>query len=140
MTLELEIHGRKCQVEIQPGETPGAWSVLIDGQLIQADAHLIRPGVLSLLIEGKSHRVVLDPGHADPALHLQEQRIPYRVEDLRSLRSRRRHARADGPVTLKASMPGRVVRLMVEEGDAVALHQGVLVMEAMKMQNELKSP
>lgn len=140
MTLELEINGRKCQVEIQPAEKAGAWIVSIDGKLVQADAHLIRPGVLSLLIEGKSYRVVLDPGHTDPALHLQAQRIPYRIEDLRSLRSRRRHARTDGPVTLKASMPGRVVRLLVEEGDAVVLHQGVLVMEAMKMQNELKSP
>jgi len=140
MTLELEINGRKCQVEIQPPENAGAWTVLIDGKPVEADAHLIRPGVLSLLIGGKSHRVVLDPGHSDPALHLQAQRIPYRVEDLRSLRSRRRHARADGPATLKASMPGRVVRLLVEEGDAVALHQGILVIEAMKMQNELKSP
>ncbi len=140
MTLELEIEGRKCQVEIQPAEKPGSWIVLIDGKPVQADAHLIRPGVLSLLIDGKSHRVVLDPSHIDPALHLHAQRIPYRIEDLRSLRSRRRHARADGPVTLKASMPGRVVRLLVEEGDTVVLHQGVLVIEAMKMQNELKSP
>ena len=140
MTLELEIGGRKCQVEIEPANRPGEWNVLIDGKPVQADAHLIRPGVLSLLIEGKSHRIVLDPGHAEPALHLQAQRIPYSIEDTRSLRARRRHAHAEGPVKLQASMPGRVVRVLVEEGDAVAAHQGVLVIEAMKMQNELKAP
>lgn len=140
MTLELEISGRTCQVEIEPAAQPGEWNVLIDGKPVRADAHLVRPGVLSLLIEGKSHRIVLDPDYADPALHLHAQRIPYRVEDLRSLRARRRHAHGDGPATIRASMPGRVVRVLVEEGDAVAAHQGVLVIEAMKMQNELKSP
>jgi len=140
MTLELDIDGRRCQVEIEAAEQPGAWRVRIDGQPVEADAHLVRPGVLSLLIAGKSHRIVLDAAHAETALHLASRRIPYRIEDTRSLRSRRRHAHADGPVNLKASMPGRVVRVLVEEGDAVAAHQGVLVIEAMKMQNELKSP
>lgn len=151
MTLELEIGGRKCQVQIEPAEKPGEWIVLIDGRPVQADAHLVRPGVLSLLIDGKSHRVVLDsgqasaqasghaPGHTEPALHLRSRRIPYRVEDTRSLGARR-HARSAGPATLRASMPGRIVRLLVEEGDAVAAHQSVIVIEAMKMQNELKSP
>ncbi|HEX4037918.1 MAG TPA: biotin/lipoyl-containing protein [Acidobacteriaceae bacterium] len=140
MTLELDINGHRCQVEIEPAESPNSWAVRIDGKPVQADAHLVRPGVLSLLIEGKSYRIVLDPGHAEPALHLRAQRIPFRIEDTRSLRSRRRHGNTDGPMSLKASMPGRVVRVLVEEGDGVAAHQGMLVIEAMKMQNELKSP
>ncbi len=43
-------------------------------------------------------------------------------------------------MTLKASMPGRVVRVLVEWGAQIEAHQGVVVIEAMKMQNELKSP
>jgi biotin carboxyl carrier protein len=78
--------------------------------------------------------------HFEPALHLGAKRIPYRVDDPRSLRSRRRHGQSDGPVTLRASMPGRIVRLLVAKGDTVAAHQGILVIEAMKMQNEIKSP
>ena len=61
------------------------------------------------------------------------QRIPYRIDDPRSLRSRRQ-AGAEGPVTLKASMPGRVVRILVAKGDTVAAHQAVIVVEAMKME------
>jgi biotin carboxyl carrier protein len=45
-----------------------------------------------------------------------------------------------GRAELKAMMPGRVVNVLVKEGDEVAAHQGVVVVEAMKMENELKSP
>lgn len=140
MTFHLEIGGRTCQVEVDPADTPGQWRIRVDGQPVEADAHLVRPGVLSLLIDGRSYRVVLDPDTADPALHVGPQRIPYRIDDPRSLRSRRRHGGLEGPVTLKASMPGRVVRVLVEKGAAVTAHQGILVIEAMKMQNEVQSP
>lgn len=145
MKLELEIDGHPRQVEIIPAAAPGQWQITIDGASVDADAHLLRPGVLSLLIEGRAHRVVLDADLvngtlADPALHHGPQRIAWQADDPRSFRRRRRHAATDGPVTLKASMPGRVLRLLVEAGDTVAAHQGVLVIEAMKMQNELKSP
>jgi len=140
MKFSLEIDGQNRQVEIEPADLPGQWRIQVDGHEVQADAHLLRPGVLSLLIAGQSHRVVLDMEHYEPALHLSAKRIPYRVDDPRSLRSRRRHARADGPVTIKASMPGRIVRLLVEKGDAVTAHQSIVVIEAMKMQNEIKSP
>ena len=140
MKLEIEIDGQTRQVEITPTGSPGCWRVQIDGEPIEADACLLRPGVLSLLIAGQSHRVVLDEEAAEPILHLGPNRIPYRVDDPRSLRARRRHAGADGPVTLKASMPGRVVRVLLRKGEPVAAHQALLVVEAMKMQNELKSP
>jgi biotin carboxyl carrier protein len=140
MKFSLEIDGQTRQVEIEPADLPGQWRIQVDGHEVEADAHLVRPGVLSLLIAGQSHRVVLDMEHYEPALHLGAKRIPYRVDDPRSLRSRRRHGRTDGPVTLRASMPGRIVRLLVVKGDTVAAHQGILVIEAMKMQNEIKSP
>ena len=140
MKIQIEIHGQSRQVQIEPAEPPGSWMIRIDGEPVEADARLLRPGVLSLLLNGRSHRVVLDGDSAEPALHVGQQRVPYRVEDPRSLRSRRRHSGADGPTELKASMPGRVVRVLVEKGQEVAAHQGIVVIEAMKMQNELKSP
>lgn len=140
MKLQLEIDGQTRQVEIDPAAAPGHFQVRIDDQLLAADACLLRPGVLSLLIDGRAHRIVLDEEASELLLHIRAQRFPYRIEDPRSLRSRRRHAAADGPATLKASMPGRIVRVLVEKGQEVAAHQGVIVIEAMKMQNELKSP
>jgi biotin carboxyl carrier protein len=140
MKLEIEIDGQTREVAIEAAESPGAWRVLLDGEPVEADACLLRTGVLSLILDGRSYRVVLDAGQADPALYLGPHRVPYTVEDPRSLRFRRRHAGAEGPVVIKASMPGRVVRVLVEKGQTVAAHQGVIVIEAMKMQNELKSP
>lgn len=139
MKLQIEIDGQTCQVDLDTA-TPGLWTVRVDGESVEADVCFLRPGVLSLLLGGRSHRVVLDAESPDPILHLGARRIPYRVEDPRSLRSRRRHGSADGPVILKAPMPGRIVRVLVEKGQEVAAHQGVLVVEAMKMQNEMKSP
>ncbi|HSY02776.1 MAG TPA: biotin/lipoyl-containing protein [Acidobacteriaceae bacterium] len=149
MKFDLEIDGQTRKVDISPSATSGQWQMQIDGEPVEADACLLRPGVLSLLVHGQSHRVVLDADlanasangdSADPALHLGAHRIEWRAEDPRSFRRRRRHAGTDGPITLKASMPGRVVRILVAKGDTVAAHQSVLVLEAMKMQNELKSP
>ncbi|HTZ88891.1 MAG TPA: acetyl-CoA carboxylase biotin carboxyl carrier protein subunit, partial [Alloacidobacterium sp.] len=45
-----------------------------------------------------------------------------------------------GPKPIKASMPGRVVRVLAQQGEDVGAHQGIVVIEAMKMQNEMKSP
>lgn len=140
MKIELTIAGHTRQVEITPASGSSSWRIQVDGKEVEADAHLLRPGILSLIIAGQSYRVVLDAEAADPILHLGPHRIGYQVDDPRSLRRRRAHAAAHGPVTLKASMPGRVVRVLLSPGDAVAAHQGVLVIEAMKMQNELKSP
>lgn len=139
MKLQMEIDGQSRQIEIEPGSA-GHWLVRMDGEPVEANACLIRPGVLSLILGGQSHRIVLDPDISEPILHIGSRRIPYRIDDPRSFRSRRRHGGTAGPVTLKASMPGRVVRVLVAKGDAIAAHQAVLVIEAMKMQNELKSP
>jgi biotin carboxyl carrier protein len=62
------------------------------------------------------------------------------VRDPRSLRSRRAMSSSgEGPQRLVASMPGKVMRILAREGDQVSPGQGILVIEAMKMQNEIRS-
>lgn len=137
MKLEIEIAGKPYAIDWKPGE-PVA---MINGAAVPVDACLLRPGVLSLIIEGRACRVVLDEDPAEPSLHIGGERLAYALNDPRSLKARRAHtAGADGPRSIKASMPGRVVRILAQKGDAVEAHQGVVVIEAMKMQNELKSP
>jgi len=151
--LDIEIDGVVHQVAIEapdgsgtaPVNGPALWRIQIDGEPVDTDACFLRPGVLSLLIGGRSYCIVLDndlgaPVLTDPIMHIGAERIAWQADDPRSLQRRRRHAAADGPVTLKASMPGRVVRVLVAKGETVAAHQAVIVIEAMKMQNEVKSP
>ncbi|WP_304487884.1 biotin/lipoyl-containing protein [Edaphobacter albus] len=138
MTLWLEIEGRQKRIDL-PAQLPnqGSISCTLDGKPINADVCAVRPGVLSLAIEGKQYRCVLD----GDAVIVAGRRIEFAVNDPRSLRSRRnRNEGAMGVRSVKAPMPGRVVRVLVKEGDEVTEQQGIIVIEAMKMQNELKSP
>jgi biotin carboxyl carrier protein len=62
------------------------------------------------------------------------------VFDPRELRGRRSAANNSGPQAVIAPMPGRVIRVLVEPGQEVAADEGLIVVEAMKMQNEMKAP
>jgi biotin carboxyl carrier protein len=92
--------------------------------------------VYSVLLNGRSFEVRADNG----TVTVNGRRCDVEVEDPRELRRRNANLMAEGQQILKASMPGKVVRLLVGEGDDVSANQGILVVEAMKMQNEVKSP
>ncbi|HEX4578021.1 MAG TPA: biotin/lipoyl-containing protein [Edaphobacter sp.] len=151
MTVWLEIGGKKVRVELggTPGESvaAGAMECSVDGRAMSVDVRLLEPGVMSLLVtypdntypdrEGRQYRCVLD----GDGVVIGGRRYGFEVDDPRSLQGRRgAGAGTEGPRPVKAPMPGRVVRLLVEVGDEVAEGQGMVVIEAMKMQNELKSP
>lgn len=141
MKLQIEAGGELHEIELERGETAGQYRVSMDGaSSTEVEAYLLRPGVLSLHIGGKAYRCVLEESAEGTVIHLAGKRHPYRVDDPRSLKSRRsRHAGTDGPKSVTASMPGRVVRVLAKVGDSVEAHQGIVVIEAMKMQNELKA-
>ncbi|HET9086210.1 MAG TPA: biotin/lipoyl-containing protein [Acidobacteriaceae bacterium] len=141
MKYKMEIDGRTREIEIiRKGEST-RWHVKLDGQEIEADAVTMQSNVLSLLMNGKSYRALSDPRSEETAVVLGSRRIPYTIVDPRSLRSRSRAGAAQaGKRVVKAPMPGRIIRVLVQQGESVVAHQGVLVMEAMKMQNELQSP
>jgi biotin carboxyl carrier protein len=137
VTVWLEVGGKKRRVELPSGVASGAMECVVDGRAMSVDVRMLEPGVMSLLVEGRQYRCVLD---GDGVL-IGGQRYGFELDDPRSLQGRRGvGAGTEGPRAVKAPMPGRVVRLLVEVGDEVAEGQGVVVIEAMKMQNELKSP
>jgi biotin carboxyl carrier protein len=137
MTVWLEIAGRRRRVELPVDEGSGAVRCAVDGQTVDVEVYVLEPGILSLIVGGRQYRCILD----GDAVVIDGRRYEFVVDDPRSLRGRRGAAEgAAGPRTVKAPMPGRVVRVLVSEGDEVAEQQGLVVIEAMKMQNELKSP
>ncbi|HEY6377152.1 MAG TPA: biotin/lipoyl-containing protein [Edaphobacter sp.] len=137
VTVWLEIGGKKRRVEVPAGAADGVIECVVDGQLMTVDVRMLQVGVMSLVVEGRQYRCVLD---GDGVL-VGERRFEFEVEDPRSLRGRRGAGGGSaGPRAVKAPMPGRVVRVLVSAGDEVAEQQGLVVIEAMKMQNELKSP
>lgn len=138
MTAWIESRGQRWRVDLPANAQQGGMlSCKIDGRPVDVEAHTAQPGTLSLILDGRQYLCILD----GDAVVIAGGRYEFAVDDPRSLRGRRGAGEAAaGPRTVKASMPGRVVRILVKEGDEVDEHQGIIVIEAMKMQNELKTP
>jgi len=138
MTYDVNIDGRNFRLELSCVE--GRWSCRLDGREVEVDAVLARPDVLSLRLGNKAYEVKCERVGEDLHLWVGSQRFAADIRDPRSLRGRSRVGDDHGPRKLTAPMPGKVVRVLVREGDAVETGAGVMVVEAMKMQNEIKSP
>jgi biotin carboxyl carrier protein len=124
-------------------ERDGAgWRVALDGRTVAADAVEIAPDTFSILLDGQSFEINVTPS-PDGKLKLQigSQEFIAEVIDPRAWSGRRHGAvEAQGRQQIVAPMPGKIVRLLVKAGDHVEAGQGLLVVEAMKMQNEIRSP
>jgi biotin carboxyl carrier protein len=140
MTYDVVVDGKTHQLELTRGEK--TWHCKIDGQQIDVDAALTARDVLSVLVGGKAYEVKRERSlQGEVHVIIGSARYAVDVQDPRSLRTHRAVAGSDaGPQKLKAPMPGKVVRILVQEKDEVRAGQGIVVMEAMKMQNEMKSP
>jgi biotin carboxyl carrier protein len=124
-------------------ERDGAgWCVKLNGRPVTVDAVEIAPHTLSILLDGQSFEINVTPS-PDGKLKLQtgSQEFTAEVVDPRAWGGRRHGSvEAEGRQQVVAPMPGKVVRLFVKGGEHVEAGQGLLVVEAMKMQNEIRSP
>ncbi|MGA7695179.1 MAG: biotin/lipoyl-containing protein [Candidatus Sulfotelmatobacter sp.] len=138
MVYDVTIDGKNYRLELNRVE--GRWSCRLDGRDVEVDAVLARPDVLSLRIGNMAYEVKSERVANDLHLWVGSRRFAVEVRDPRSLRGRARAGDDHGPKKIVAPMPGKVVRLLVREGAEVEFGAGVAVVEAMKMQNEIKSP
>ncbi len=118
------------------------WRIALDGQSVDADAVEIAPNTFSILLRGQSHEIRVTPS-PNGTLTLQTGIDEFTAEviDPRAWSGRRHTAvETEGRQQIVAPMPGKVVRILVKTGDTVEAGQGLLVVEAMKMQNEIRSP
>jgi len=101
-----------------------------------------QPGIYSLLVDDASYEVFIDEEEADDlAVHLVKRSFRVRATDIRRHRAVNNTAvAADGVVRIVAPIPGRVSRVLVEVGQKVERGAGIIVVEAMKMENELRAP
>ena len=125
-TLEVSGDGFVLVTERTPAEAGATFSI-----------EPLDDGCYSVLIQGRSYRVSRS---TLGELQVNGRTIPVEVFDPRALRARSRGQGAQGRQNVAASMPGKVIRILVAQGDSVEAGQGLVVVEAMKMQNEMKSP
>jgi biotin carboxyl carrier protein len=139
MIYEVTIAGKVHKVEL--ARAGSGWHCKVDGREIPLDVSAIQSGVFSLLVKGKSYEVKQEITATESNIVVGNERFPAILRDPRSLRSRRSSgAGEEGIKRMTAPMPGKVVRILAPVGTAVEAGQGIVVIEAMKMQNEMKSP
>jgi biotin carboxyl carrier protein len=143
MKYEVHLNGaygkKKRVVELE--QTSAGYRITLDGQAIDADAAMIAPGTVSVLIGGQAFEVHVTPT-LDEKMKLQSgpHEFTAEIHDPRAWQGRRHGAlEAEGRQQVVAPMPGKVIRLLVSAGDEVEAGQGLVVVEAMKMQNEIRS-
>jgi biotin carboxyl carrier protein len=141
LKLAVEIDGRSCTLEIQRNGTAVGYTLngSIESSGIASITELM-PGVFSVLLDTRSFEVRIIPSSDALEVWIGSERHTVSISDLRDRSTRNRKIGASGPVELRAQMPGKVVTVLVELGAAVQAGQGLIVVEAMKMQNEMKSP
>jgi biotin carboxyl carrier protein len=141
MKYEVHISGEMHIVELE--RRADGWQARTQRESgITADVAEVASNVFSVLLSGHSHEVYVTPSSGGQ-LQLQSAGREFIAEviDPRSWRGRRHGgAEAEGRQQIAAPMPGKVVRLLVKVGETVEAGRGLLVVEAMKMQNEIRSP
>ena len=170
MIYEVDINGRVRRVQVEPVEAENGYSVTVDGHRHVADVTAIngafslivedrtelkvgpssnegpdgKEGVAAALQAGlrRSYEIAIaehPPASGNLTVHVNGRVVtaligsPARRED-------KGPGAGKGPQSIVAPMPGKVVKLLVKRGDRVAARQAVVVVEAMKMENELRSP
>ena len=137
MKLNLKVNGNPREIEILSREP--ACRFRLDGAERAADVTMPEPGLYSILLDGHSYDVQVERTPRHLIVVLRGHRFEIEVHDPRRW-SRQAAGRRGGDLeTITAPMPGKVVRVLAAQGEAVEPGQGILVVEAMKMQNELKA-
>jgi len=136
MKITARIGDRLHDVEIE--RQNGSYVVELDGETLQVDAHKLEGDFYSLLTGGRSYEISVE-ATAD-AYFVRHGASTAKVELFDAGRQGREAlAGGGGPERVVAQMPGKVARILVADGDRVEAGQGLLVLEAMKMENEIAS-
>ena len=142
MKYDILINGVPRSVEFTPPPSESSrLSATIDGRSVNAYGVEISRGVYSIVIDGRSVEIRVEATADGLLLHSANREFHVTIVDPRSWRhGRGGKIEPEGRQKLAASMPGKIVRLLVAPGQQVEAGQGLLVVEAMKMQNEIRSP
>jgi biotin carboxyl carrier protein len=136
--LAATVAGRTLQVEVR-GERP-RYTVTVDGRALDVDLVPTSSGFASLVVDGASHEVGLLAGEGRCAVLVQGRVLDVELQEAGATGAVMPRPAAGGAARVTAPMPGRLVKVLVEAGQEVSEGQGLVVMEAMKMENELRAP
>jgi biotin carboxyl carrier protein len=137
MTFDATVGGRTIRVEVR-GEA-GRYTVILDGSPLEVDVVATGHRFASLLVGGRSHEVGIEKRADGYTVVLPGGALAVALAEAEGASSSPAR-RPSGPARLTAPMPGRVVRVLAAPGADVVAGEGLVVVEAMKMENELRAP
>ena len=142
MKLIAEINDEKHEIAFK--QTGERLTADIDGRIYELEASEVEPNVFLLKHENKIYQIFVSPKQnpQEPfSVFVGNYNFEIKIFDPKRLRDATDAAGGtDGTVEIKTAMPGKIVRVLVEAGAEIKKGEGVIIVEAMKMQNEMKSP
>jgi len=133
------LNGKERKIEIQQIDTH-TFHVVVDKIPHEIDARICSPDLISILIDDHSYDVSFSYDKDHYELNFWNQYFDIQILDERKMRMRniRSNLARSGPEIIKTSMPGKVVKVLVKKGDVVDPGTGIIIVEAMKMENEFQ--
>jgi biotin carboxyl carrier protein len=138
LIYDAQVAGRTLRVEVQGRD--GRYTVRLGQRTLEVDYQEWEGGFASLLVEGRSHDVGIERQAAGYRVQLAEHELLIELAPAAREAAAATRRPTTGPLRVAAPMPGKIVRVLVEAGQPVAAEQGLVVVEAMKMENELRAP
>lgn len=134
------IDGEQVPVDVTM-DSEGRIVVAVEDREYVVDARWTQSDLLSLIIDGRSYQVDI---HSEKDCHrvlIEGEHFDFELFDERkALLKSAAGLGAEGVQEIRTSMPGKIVKVLVAEGDEVEKGSGLIIVEAMKMENEMKSP
>ena len=138
MKLKVKIGGTTREVDVAREGGRLRWR--LDGCVIEVDAVEVAAETYSILLEGRALEVRVQEDLEGLRIVAGGEEFTAAIIDPRQWQGRHGHSiEVEGRLQILAPMPGKIVRVLVKQGDAVAAGQGIVVVEAMKMQNEVRT-
>jgi biotin carboxyl carrier protein len=132
---------REVAIEVED-DGPGRYQVRLGGRVLRVDAYRHDHGTLSLIVDTASYAATFDERGAQLRVRVRGTVVPLEILSEARLRMRRapRTLTVEGRQPLTAPLAGRVLKVLVAPGDTVTQGQPLLVLEALRMENQLRSP
>jgi acetyl/propionyl-CoA carboxylase alpha subunit len=139
MDYEFLVDGKAHKISLEQGE--GKLVATLNGNRMELDIHQVSPRAVSLLVDGKVYLAYVAKHGAKTFVAIKSSRFCLEEPEQGSAAARRKGGAADeADGTIKAPMPGLVIKVNVVEGSAVGSGDSLVVVEAMKMEHEMRAP
>ena len=139
MELEFSIEEQTYKIEVDHKD--GEYLIKLGDKQYNVDSQPISENCLSLLVDGKAYTVFIAEGEGKKYISVQGEQ--FCIEEAKAeteSRSVAESATLKDASTISSPMPGKIVKILVGEKDKVEKNQGLVIVEAMKMENEIRSP